>query len=56
MHLARKNLFGVWVMHAIQKSYHSLSLLFDLNLDRLLYLATIIVALGAGAFLGTLLH
>lgn len=33
-----------------------LSLLFDLNWDRLLFVATIALALGGGAFLGTLLR
>jgi len=38
----------------ITKGYRGLSLLFDLNWDRVLYLATIAVALGFGAFLGSL--
>lgn len=41
-------------MQQIQKSYRGLSLLMDLNWDRVLYVATITVALGAGAFLGSL--
>jgi hypothetical protein len=42
------------IMQAIQRSYRSLSLLLDLNWDRALYIATIIVALAAGAFVGSL--
>lgn len=38
----------------ITKSYRSLSLLVDLNWDRVLYFATIAVALGFGAYLGSL--
>jgi hypothetical protein len=38
----------------ISSGYKGLSLLMDLNWDRVLYLATIAVALGLGAFLGSL--
>ncbi len=41
-------------MQTLQKSYHSLSLLMDLNWDRALYIATITLALGAGAWLASL--
>lgn len=41
-------------MQAIQESYRGISLLVDLNWDRLLYVATIIVALMLGAFVGSL--
>ena len=41
-------------MQAIQSSYRGLSLLMDLNWDRLLYVATIVAALTAGAFIGSL--
>lgn len=41
-------------MQTIQSSYRGLSLLMDLNWDRVLYIATIAVALAAGAFLGSL--
>ncbi len=41
-------------MQAIHNGYRGLSLLFDLNWDRLLYLATIAIALMMGAFIGTL--
>ena len=41
-------------MHTIQSSYKGLSLLMDLNWDRALYVATIAVALLAGAFVGSL--
>lgn len=47
---------GVYVMEHIQESYRGLSLLMNLNWDRLLYGATIALALGAGAYLGTLLN
>jgi hypothetical protein len=41
-------------MQTITAGYRGLSLLVDLNWDRLLYIATIIVALGLGAYLGSL--
>ncbi len=43
-------------MEHIQQGYRGLSLLMNLNWDRLLYICTIAFALGAGAFLGTLLN
>lgn len=41
-------------MQTLQQSYRGLSLVMTLNWDRLLYLATIAVALMAGAYLGSL--
>jgi len=41
-------------MQTIQSGYRGLTLLFDLNWDRLLYVATIALALLAGAFIGSL--
>lgn len=41
-------------MQAIQTSYRGLSLLVDLNWDLVLYVATIALALAAGAFVGSL--
>lgn len=41
-------------MQLIQTGYRGLSLLFDLNWDRILYVATIALALFAGAYLGGL--
>ncbi len=41
-------------MQTLQQSYRGLSLLFELNWDRLLYLGTIAFALMLGAFLGSL--
>lgn len=41
-------------MQTIQISYRGLSLLMDLNWDRVLYAATICFALAAGAFVGSL--
>lgn len=41
-------------MEHIHHGYRGLTLLVNLNWDRLLYVATIAVALGAGAVLGTL--
>lgn len=41
-------------MQAVQNSYQGLSLLMDLNWDRVFYVATIALALGAGAWLGTM--
>jgi len=43
-------------MEHIHQSYRGLSLLMDLNWDRLLYIATLAVALGAGAWFGALVH
>ncbi|WP_255456122.1 hypothetical protein [Tropicibacter sp. Alg240-R139] len=41
-------------MQTLQHSYRGLSLLFELNWDRLLYLGTIAFALMLGAYLGSL--
>lgn len=41
-------------MEHIQQSYRGLSLLVDVNWDRLFYIGTIILALGAGSFIGSL--
>ncbi len=41
-------------MEQIQQNYRSLSLLMQINWDRLLFAATIAAALCAGAWLGTL--
>jgi len=41
-------------MSTITKGYRGLSVLFDLNWDRMLYLCTMIFALCAGAFLWSL--
>jgi len=40
-------------MQAIARSTRGLSLLINLNWDRLLYVATVIFALALGAFIGT---
>lgn len=42
-------------MQHIVQGYRGLSLLFNLNWDRMLYLVTILVALLSGAFLGSVL-
>ena len=42
-------------MQTIQAGYRSLSLLFDLNWDRILYVFAIVTALMTGAYIGTLL-
>lgn len=42
-------------MQTIANGYQGLSLLVNLNWDRIFYLATIFGALMAGAFLGSLL-
>ncbi|WP_300029848.1 hypothetical protein [uncultured Roseobacter sp.] len=39
-------------MQAVQNGYRGFSLLMDLNWDRLLYVGTITMALGAGAWIG----
>ncbi len=41
-------------MQHIQSGYRGLSLLFGLNMDRVLYFAAIAGALMAGAFIGSL--
>ena len=41
--------------HAIQNGYNSLSLLFHLNWDRILYVSAIALALLLGAFMGSAL-
>jgi len=41
-------------MQTIQSGYRGLSLLMMLNSDRVLYVATLAVALAAGAWLGSL--
>ena len=41
-------------MQTLQTGYRGLSLLFDLNWDRLFYIATIAGALMLGAFVGSL--
>lgn len=43
-------------MQAVQNGYRGLSLLMDLNWDRVLYISTILLALGAGAWLGTVMR
>jgi len=42
-------------MHTIERSYRGLSLVMELNWDLIIYMATIAVALLAGAWLGSLL-
>lgn len=42
-------------MQAVQNGYRGLSLLMDLNWDRALYIATIALALGAGAWFAAVL-
>jgi hypothetical protein len=41
-------------MQKIAKGYRGLAVLMDLNWDRALYLCTILFALCAGAFIGSL--
>lgn len=41
-------------MQTIHTGYRGLSLLFDLNWDRLIYFATIAAALMLGAYVGSL--
>ena len=41
-------------MQAIQSTYSGFRLLMDLNWDRALYVCTIMFALAAGAFVGSL--
>jgi len=43
-------------MEQIQQGYRGLSLLWQINWDRLLYVGTIALALSAGAWIGTLVH
>ena len=41
-------------MQTVAKGYRGLSVLFDLNWDRALYMCTMIFALCAGAYFGSL--
>lgn len=41
-------------MQTIQSSFRSFRLIMDLNWDRVLYLCTIMFALAAGAYVGSL--
>ncbi len=41
-------------METMQNGYRGLSLLMDLNWDRALYTTTLVLALGAGAWIATL--
>ncbi|WP_298499719.1 hypothetical protein [uncultured Maritimibacter sp.] len=43
-------------MQTIQHGYRGLSLLVNLNWDRLLYLGTLAAALGCGALIGGMVH
>jgi hypothetical protein len=43
-------------MQAVQKGYDGLSLLMELNWDRILYVSTIVFALAAGAWLGSFIQ
>lgn len=43
-------------MQMVMNSTRGLSLLVNMNWDRLLYLATLAVALGTGAWLGTMMN
>ena len=42
-------------MQTIRAGYEGLTLLFDLNWDRIFYLATLVGALAAGGAVGTLM-
>ncbi len=42
-------------MQTLQRSYRSLTLLFHINVDRLLTIGALCVALAFGAFLGSIL-
>ena len=41
-------------MHTLEHSYRGLSLVFQLNWDRLVNLVTLVIALLAGAYVGSL--
>ncbi|MEM7597453.1 MAG: hypothetical protein AAF382_07115 [Pseudomonadota bacterium] len=41
-------------MHHIANGYRGLTILVDVNWDRIVYLGTIVLALAAGAFVGSL--
>lgn len=43
-------------MHTMTEGYRSLSLIVRLNSDRMLYVATILTALGGGAWIGSLFN
>ncbi|GIT85887.1 MULTISPECIES: hypothetical protein [Roseobacter] len=42
-------------MQSLQRGYRGLSLLCDLNWDRVLYVSTVTLSLGIGAWLTTLI-
>ncbi|WP_202909596.1 hypothetical protein [Alkalilacustris brevis] len=42
-------------MQTLQAGYRGLSLLIDINWDRIFYIGTLVVGLLAGAFLGSVL-
>ncbi len=52
-YLLGKSKSKVRVMQHIVSGYRGISILVDLNWDRLQYLATIGIALGIGAFIGS---
>ncbi|WP_255553603.1 hypothetical protein [Maritimibacter sp. DP1N21-5] len=43
-------------MERIEQGYRGLHLLVDLNWDRILYVGTLVAALGCGALLGGFFH
>lgn len=43
-------------MEHIQQGYRGLHLLMDLNWDRMLYVGTLVAALGCGALMGSMIH
>ncbi len=43
-------------MEQVQEGAKGIALILRLNSDRILYVATVLTALGAGAFFGTLLY
>ncbi|MDF1872659.1 hypothetical protein [Vannielia sp.] len=43
-------------MQTMTTGYYSLGLIVRLNSDRLLYIATLLTALGGGAWLGSLIN
>ncbi|MEO1732980.1 MAG: hypothetical protein AAFR45_05040 [Pseudomonadota bacterium] len=42
-------------MQTLQHTYRGLTLVFDLNMDRILHVVTLVIALLAGAYIGSLI-
>ncbi len=50
----RIRIYGIENMQHIANGYRGLTVLIDVNWDRIVYIGTIVLALSAGAFIGSL--